>query len=234
MDKKVAIVQSNYIPWKGYFDLINKADEFILFDDMQYTRRDWRNRNQIKGPAGLTWLTIPVENKGKYFQRIKETVINDAGWNRRHWQSIIQNYSRARYFPTYKEVFEDLYLNCHERVLSQINYRFLVRICDLLGIKTRLSWSMDYQLVEGKTERLVDLCKKAGASEYLSGPSAKTYVNEEIFRSEGIGLEYVDYSGYPEYHQLYGDFVHEVSVIDLIFNEGPEATKYMKSFQTDD
>jgi hypothetical protein len=233
MGKKVAIVQSNYIPWKGYFDLINKADEFILFDDMQYTRRDWRNRNRIKGPAGLIWLTIPVESKGKYFQSIKETVINDPGWNRRHWQSIIQNYSKARYFRTYRDAIQDLYLGCNERFLSQINYRFLVRICDLLGIKTRLSWSMDYPLIEGKTERLVDLCKKAGASEYLSGPSAKTYMDEEIFRSEGIILEYVDYSGYPEYHQLYGDFVHEVSVLDLIFNEGPEATKYMKSFQTE-
>lgn len=103
MPKKIAILQSNYIPWKGYFDLINLVDEFILFDDMQYTRRDWRNRNKIKTANGLNWLTIPVEVKGKYFQKIKDTVVSNAAWNRRHWDSIVHSYSRARYFGKYKK-----------------------------------------------------------------------------------------------------------------------------------
>lgn len=230
MSKKIAIVQSNYIPWKGYFDLINLVDEFILFDDMQYTRRDWRNRNVIKGPNSLMWLTIPVAVKGRYYQKIKETVISNPGWNCKHWKSIVHNYSRAKYFHTYKELFEELYLDLDEKFLSKINYRFLTAICKILGIDTKLSWSMDYRLIEGKTERLIDLCKQAGATEYLSGPTAKPYIGESLFRKEDIILRYMDYSGYPEYSQLFPLFEHHVSIIDLIFNEGPNATKYMKSF----
>ena len=114
--------------------------------------------------------------------------------------------------------------------MSHINYRFLNSICEILGITTKLSLSMDYNLVEGKVERLVDLCKQAGATEYLTGPAAKAYIEDDLFTKEGIGLENMDYSGYPEYNQLFPPFEHSVSVIDLIFNEGPNATNYMKSF----
>ena len=228
--KKVAIIQSNYIPWKGYFDLINSVNEFILYDDVQYTKRDWRNRNKIKTPNGPMWLTIPVKVKQRYLQSIKHTVISDPEWNLKHWRAIVCNYSRAKFFHTYKELFQDLYLGLDERFLSRINYRFLVAICDVLGVNTKLSWSMDYELVEGKTERLVHLCKQAGATEYLSGPSAQSYIDEKLFRDEGIVLEYMDYPGYPEYSQLFSPFEHGVSVIDLILNEGPDAPKYMKSF----
>jgi len=230
MRKKLAVVQSNYIPWKGYFDLINQADEFILFDDMQYTRRDWRNRNKIKSRQGPIWLTIPVEVKGKYLQKINETVISDSTWNRAHWKTVIHNYCRAEYFHTYKELFEDLYLGSHETRLSQVNYRFLVAICKILGIDTRISRSTDFYLPEGRTERLVALCEQTNATEYVSGPTAKGYIEEDLLKSEGISLSYMDYSGYREYNQLFPPFEHRVSVIDLIFNEGPAATKHMKTF----
>ncbi len=228
--KKIAILQSNYIPWKGYFDLVNMVNEFILYDDMQYTRRDWRNRNYIKTPDGLMWLTIPVEVKGKYFQKIKDTKVSDLTWLRKHWSAIVNNYSKAENFSKYKDLFENLYLGSNEEYLSQINFRFITEICKILGIKTKISWSMDYELLEGKTERLVGLCKSAQATHYISGPSAKDYIVEDIFRKEGIELSYMDYSGYPEYRQLYGPFEHGVSIIDLILNEGLNATKYMKSF----
>jgi hypothetical protein len=230
MGKKVAIVQSNYIPWKGYFDLINRVDEFILYDDMQYTRRDWRNRNYIKTPNGLEWLTIPVEVKGKYFQKIKETRVSDPAWAAAHWKTITHNYSKARHFRDHRDRFEALYLGNTEDHLSGINYRFINAVCEVLAIRTRVSWSMDYDLVEGKTERLVGLCKAAGASEYISGPSARGYIEDHLFEREGITLSYMDYSGYPEYTQLHGAFEHGVTVLDLIFNEGPDATRYMKSF----
>ena len=228
--KKVAIVQSNYIPWKGYFDLINSVDEFILFDDMQYTRRDWRNRNKIKTSQGLIWLTIPVQVKGKYFQTIKETEISDKSWAQPHWKSILNNYVRADYFADYKEIFEDLYLNCNEKFLSDINYRFLVKICNLLGIQTQISWSTDYAIVNGKTERLVSLCKQAGATEYISGPAARDYIDEDLFQQENIKLSYIEYHNYPEYRQIYPNFEHGVSIIDLLFNQGVNAKKYMNSF----
>lgn len=228
--KAVAIIQSNYIPWKGYFDIINMVDDFILFDDIQYTRRDWRNRNRIKATNRLQWITIPVESKGKYIQKIKDTKVSNAEWNRKHWDSIVNSYSQAKYFRNYKEMFEELYLGCSEKYLSKINYRFLVAICDFLGISTKISWSMEYRLSEGKTERLIDICKQVGADEYISGPTAKGYIDEDMFEKEGIRLSYMEYSGYPEYNQLFPPFEHAVSIIDLIFNEGPEATKFMKSF----
>jgi hypothetical protein len=230
MTTRVAIVQSNYIPWKGYFDLINMVDEFILLDDVQYTRRDWRNRNLIKTPTGPMWLTIPVDVKGKYFQRIDKTLISDPKWRERHWQSIVHNYARAPHFREYRELFEGAYRGAQERFLSQINYRFLTTICSLLGIKTRLTWSSEFPHAEEKTERLISLCKAVGGTEYLSGPAAKGYIDEELFRTEGITLRYMDYSGYLEYSQLFPPFEHRVSIIDLIFNTGAEASRYMKSF----
>ncbi|MGP0074386.1 MAG: WbqC family protein [Bryobacteraceae bacterium] len=228
--KRVAISQSNYIPWKGYFDLINSVDEFILFDDMQYTRRDWRNRNKIKVPQGTTWLTIPVEVKGKYFQKIRDTVVSDPDWSRNHWKTIQTFYVNALHFGDYKHLFENLYLGCEEKSLSLINHRFLTAICRELGICTKLTWSMQYSMAEGKTERLVSLCKQAHAGVYISGPSARDYIRPELFHQEGIELVYFDYAGYPEYRQLYPPFEHAVSVVDLLLNEGPEAAKYMRSF----
>ena len=153
MTKKVAIVQSNYIPWKGYFDLINMVDEFMLFDDAQYTRRDWRNRNLIKTTNGLQWVTIPVEVKGKYFQKINETRLSDPEWGKKHWATIVQNYGKAKCFREHRALFESLYLGCTEEYLSQVNYRFIREICVLLNITTRISWTMNYAAVEGKTER---------------------------------------------------------------------------------
>ena len=228
--KRVAIVQSNYIPWRGYFDLMNLADEFILFDDMQYTRRDWRNRNLIKSPAGLKWLTVPVQVSGKYLQPIKDTVVSDSTWNRRHWKTIVHCYSKAEFFEHYKDWLEELYLGVKEKRLSRINYRFLKAICDLLGIKTEIKWSMDYDLAGDKTERLAGLCEQAGAAEYLSGPAAKVYLDEAQFTRRGITVSYMDYSGYPEYHQLNPPFAPNVSILDLILNEGPRAPKFLKSF----
>jgi len=228
--KKIIITQSNYIPWKGYFDSINMVDEFVIYDDMQYTRRDWRNRNMIKTKDGVKWLTIPVEVKGKYFQKINETRINDQTWAEVHWNTLKHSYSKAKYFDEYKNVFEELYLGCTEEYLSKVNYRFMKSICDMLGINTPMRWSSEFQLKEEKTERLVDICKKLNATDYYSGPAAQAYMNEELFKNENIAIHYFDYSGYPPYNQLHGEFTHAVSIIDLIFNEGPNATKFMKTF----
>ena len=228
--KKIAILQSNYIPWKGYFDIINKVDEFILYDDMQYTRRDWRNRNKIITPNGLLWLSIPVDSKGKFYQRINDTKVVDHCWVDSHWKSIQYNYAKAEFFDMYSERVKAVYDACREEdYLSKINYRFIKEICDILEINTKITWSSDYKLVDGKTERLVGLVQSAGGQYYLSGPAAKDYIKEEIFKEANISLEWMDYSGYPEYPQLSDSFEHGVSILDLIFNVGPESRKYMKS-----
>jgi WbqC-like protein family len=225
--KRVAIVQSSYIPWKGYFDLIRRSDEFILYDDAQYTKRDWRNRNRIKTPNGPIWLSIPVEVKGKYTQVIKDTRVSDPAWNERHLKSVAANYARAPFYRHYKEAIEELFLDCRARSLSEINFRFLSRICAMLQIDTRLSWSMDYELAPGRTERLVALCRQAGATAYLSGPSARDYIDPLLFEHAGITLTFMDYTGYPEYPQLYPPFDHHVSVLDLLFHTGPDARSYL-------
>jgi WbqC-like protein family len=228
--KRVAIVQSNYIPWKGYFDLLNSVDEFVLYDDMQFTRRDWRNRNLIKTPRGAQWLTIPVAVKGRYLQKICETRISEPDWGARHWSTLVHNYAKAPFFEQYRPVFEPLYHQGGD-LLSNVNHGFLRAICGILGIATRISWSMDYRpLKEGKTERLVDLCRRAGGTHYVSGPAARDYIDARRFEEAGIALSFFDYSGYPEYPQRFGDFEHHVTVLDLLFNTGPQAPRFMKSF----
>lgn len=229
--KKVAILQSNYIPWKGYFDMIAAVDEFILFDDMQYTRRDWRNRNQVKTPQGVQWLTVPVEVKGKYHQTIRETCIVGTAWAEGHWKTLAQNYRRSRYFEEIAGWLEPLYLGWDQHGLSALNRRFLEAICGRLGIRTRITNSWDYDVIDGKTERLASLCQQAGATEYISGPAARDYVDPSVFEHAGIGLTWFDYSGYPEYPQLWGEFTHGVSIVDLLFNCGPESARYMKHVQ---
>ncbi len=230
LGKKVAILRSNYIPWKGYFDLINSVDEFILYDDMQFTRRDWRNRNKIKTKDGVQWVTIPVAVKGKYLQKINETQINEPDWGRRHLETLRANYLKSPYFHEYENLLRDLYLSNPSLYLSEVNYRFLKAICDLLGINTMISWSSDYELIEGKTERLVSLCQQAGGQYYLSGPAAREYIDPLLFAEAGIELAWMDYTGYPEYPQRFPPFDHAVTILDLLFNVGHNATQYLKSF----
>jgi hypothetical protein len=228
--KKVAILQSNYIPWKGYFDLINSVDEFIIYDEMQYTKNDWRNRNKIKKPNGLHWLTIPVRQH-TLSQRIDETTIVDDKWATSHLSTIKQFYSKAASFRESISVFETLYHTCNYTRLSDINFHFIKGICDYLGIKTKISWSHEYGLIEGKTERLVDLVLKAGGTEYLSGPAAKDYIKDHLFKDADIKLSWMDYSNYPVYEQLHGAFEHGVSIVDVILNMGINSKNFMKSFQ---
>jgi hypothetical protein len=224
---KVAIVQSNYIPWKGYFDLIAAVDEFILYDDMQYTRGDWRNRNKIKTPHGLHWLTIPVQVKGKFHQRIRDAEFASPDWAAEHWKTLTQNYKRATYFSELAGLLAPLYQDSY-RNLSQLNRRFIEVIARYIGIDTKISNSWDYTLVDGKTERLADLCEQADATEYISGPSAKNYIDESVFARRGIKLTWFEYSGYPEYPQLWGTFEHGVSIVDLLFNCGGASSRYLR------
>ena len=226
--KKVAISQSNYIPWKGYFDMIASVDEFVLFDDMQYTRRDWRNRNLIKTPTGLTWLTVPVSVKGKYHQSIFETEINGFDWAETHWKTILQNYKRSPYFEEISSWLEPIYRQEKLTHLSVLNNRLIRGVCDYLSIKTKISQSSDYDLIDGKTERLADICRQAAATDYISGPAAQNYIDETVFEALGIRISWFNYDGYKEYPQLWGAFTHGVTILDLLFNCGKDAPKYMR------
>lgn len=226
--KKIAILQSNYIPWKGYFDMIATVDEFILYDDTQFTRRDWRNRNQIMTPQGVQWLTVPVKAKGKYYQSIRETEIDGTRWAEGHWKSLAQNYRRATCFNEIAQWLEPLYVEEQYTHLSGLNRRFIEAVCAYLDIKTTISNSWDYPHSEGKTVRLADLCVSAGGGEYISGPAAKAYIDESVFTERGIKLTWFDYAGYLEYPQLWGEFTHGVSILDLLFNCGKDAPRFMR------
>jgi hypothetical protein len=226
MGKRVAILQSNYIPWKGYFDLIASVDEFIFFDDVQFTKNDWRNRNKIKTPAGVRWLTVPV---GQNLHReIREVELPSAVWQLKHWKTLASNYGRAPYFCEISDLLEPVYLGSTHTNLSALNIYVVKLICGYLNISTKFSSSWDYSSVGNKSHRLVDLCSLSGAATYVSGPSARAYLDENLFRDAGIEVGWFQYEGYPCYPQLWGAFVHEVSILDVLYNCGPAAADYMR------
>jgi len=228
--KRIAIVQSNYIPWKGYFDMIAQVDEFVLLDDVQYTRRDWRNRNRIKTAQGTRWLTIPVAAKGRYLQRIDETLVQDSRWSAAHWKSLVHAYAGSSHFARYRDYFERVYDACaSESQLSRINRCLIEAVCDVLEISTTLRASTEFEAAGTKADRLIDICREAGADEYLSGPRARAYLDCRAFEDAGIRVRWMDYSTYREYPQVHPPFDHHVTVLDLIFNMGVEASDYMRA-----
>ncbi|WP_258035076.1 WbqC family protein [Pseudomonas putida] len=229
MQKKVAVVQSNYIPWKGYFDLIRSVDAFVLYDDVQYTRRDWRNRNKIKTAQGEHWLTIAVKNRGRYEQLINEVEVSDADWAAQHWKTIEMSYRRAPCFAQMEAPLRALFEQAAKlQHLSSINHLLIAGLCPLLGIHTPLYRSEDLPGADGRNERLIQLCLALGASEYLSGPAASCYMDEAAFAAAGLDVSYMNYAGYPEYPQMYGEFAHALSVIDLLFNTGADAPAFLE------
>ena len=224
--KRVAILQSNYIPWKGYFDIIHDVDLFIFYDDVQYTKNDWRNRNKIKTPKGTEWITIPVGSDAN--RLICEVDIQDARWQAKHWKTLQQYYGKCKYFAHYQSFFEEVYLGRKWTNLSDLN-QYLIRYIsrEFLNISTEFGDSRNYELSGQKFERLMDLLTKAEATLYVSGPSAKDYVDPSLFIDKGIELMWKDYSGYPEYLQRFPNFEHGVSILDLLFNVGPDASWYI-------
>ncbi len=228
---KIFITQSNYVPWKGYFDAINEADYFVIYDHVQYTKNDWRNRNKIKRENGADWFTIPARFLNLN-QKINEVEVATNDWAIKHWKTLSTVYAKAPYFKIYKPIFEQLYTSINTKNLSEINQLFIKVICEILGIKTPIVNSTDLDLSEpDRVLKLVSICKQLGGSEYLSGPSGKNYIEDHIFEDNGLKIKWLDYSQYPEYRQLHPPFEHSVSILDLIFNEGENATKYMKSFR---
>lgn len=224
--KTVVVLQSNYIPWKGYFDLIHDADVFIFYDDLQFTKNDWRNRNQIKTAHGSKWLSIPVGSSAD--RLICEVALEDTGWQRSHWDSLRQQYEKRPYFKRYLHFFEDVYLARQWTNLSALNHYLIRSISrDILNISTEFLDSRDFKLDGKRLDRLLDLVAQNNATRYISGPAAKGYIEPERFSALGIELIWKDYSNYPEYPQAHPPFEHGVSILDLLFNVGPEAAWYI-------
>ncbi|HQQ96405.1 MAG TPA: WbqC family protein [Cyclobacteriaceae bacterium] len=226
VDRTVVVLQSNYLPWKGYFDLMRRADLFIFYDDVQFTKNDWRNRNKIKTPTGAEWISIPCgTNLKRLIQDVRPT---HADWQREHWRRITECYASTQHFSRYRPFFEDFYLGKTWTNLSELNQYLIRHIArDMLGIQTTFEQSSQYELNGVRQDRLLDLLLKTGATEYLSGPAARAYISEESFHTANIKLTWMKYGPYPEYPQPYPPFVHEVSIIDLLFCQGPEAVAYL-------
>lgn len=233
MGCSVIITQSNYIPWRGYFDLIRSADRIVLLDSVQYTRRDWRNRNRIKTPNGAMWLTIPVEVKGRYHQAIDETLISDRTWAEEHIRSIELAYRRASHFDVVSPWLFDLLRSvAEEPYLTNVNERLIREFCTKLDISAQISrcseiLRRDVSRAMDASDRLLKICREIGATKYVSGPAAKSYLDVDAFMRNGIEVSWMDYSGYREYPQLWGAFDPSLSIVDLLLNTGATAGSFL-------
>jgi hypothetical protein len=224
---KVAAIQSSFIPWRGYFDFIASVDVFVFLDDVQYTARDWRNRNKIKTPKGTEYVTVPVVHGGRDLLVSEAKIDYSQGWIKKLLGSWSANYGRTGFFNTTVELLAEIETARYEN-LRALNTALTKRICDYLCIATPLIDSSELSLVGTKTDRLIDLSKKLNATTYLSGPSADAYLDKEAFRRNGIRLEYKSYD-YEPYPQLWGPFEGAVTVLDLIANCGPAAKNHIRS-----
>lgn len=202
---RVGIIQSSYIPWRGYFEFIERCDKFILLDDVQFTRRDWRNRNKIRTRRGDQWLTIPLKQAGNYEAKISEMEVSDPIWDRRHFDSLRAAYSTAKHWKKYEDELEWAYIDA-PKDLSGINRRFLELGCKWLQISTPITLSTQYASHGAKSERLIALCKSIGATRYLSGPAAKAYLDEREFNAAGIAVDWMQYSDWPKLSFIHGLF----------------------------
>jgi hypothetical protein len=227
--KRVAISQSNYIPWRGYFDLIDSVDEFVIYDDAQYTKRDWRNRNLINTPSGPIWLTVPVQVKGRFTQKIQEVETVGTDWAETHWKALARNYREAKGFESISEVLRPIYLGQIPTMLHEINLRFLTLILKYLEVDTVITKSSEFnQFSSDKSHKLLEMCVQAGADVYVSGPSAREYLDLDIFNEMGIDVEWYSYEGYGSYPQQFPGFVQNLSIVDLLFNCPNNFGEFMK------
>ena len=227
---KVVILQPSYIPWRGYFDQIFRADLFVFYDDVQYDKRGWRNRNQIKTPKGKQWLTIPVNSRGAQTENIPINQIRmvwDNRWSQNHLKALQHSYSKAPHFGEYAALLEKFYRR-QDDFLADFTTEFTIALAHELGnTHTRFMRSSELAGIDGqKTDRLIQILQAVGAVHYISGPSARDYIEQEKFDAAGITLEYMEYN-YPEYPQLYPPFDPYVSILDLLFMTGPEAPNYI-------
>lgn len=224
---KVATIQSSYIPWRGYFDIIHEVDLFIFLEDVQYTERDWRNRNKIRLlNGGSSWITIPVGKVDRDTMLCDVSIKGDL-WREVHYGKIRENYLKAPFYAEIEPVLSFFYKKNKWDNLSKMNQVMIKEICRYLEIKTPMTTSLDYPSKYKKSERIIHLLKQVGATEYLSGPSAKSYLEENRFAEECITLTYQSYEGYPEYQQIAGQFDPYVSVIDLMAMKGRDSRRWI-------
>ena len=228
------MLQSNYIPWKGVFDLIHRVDMFVFYDDVQYTKKDWRSRNKIPTKNGELWLSVPVDSKGKRDQLVCQAQINrETDWQAQHKRTLTLNYSKAPYFEQYKWILDDFYTDHEWTSLSEMNVYMTQKLASVLGITTEFVYGPDLHC-EGDKDggKVLKICEKLGCDYFINGPASREFMNEQKFIDAGVTLEYMSYQ-YPKYKQRVYPFDHYVSVLDLIFNTGDKAPWYIWGWRDD-
>ncbi len=225
---KCVVLQPSFIPWRGFFEQVHRADVFVFYDDVQYDKHGWRNRNRVKTANGTQWLTVPVHAKGAIDQgrQIREITIDwTARFVEKHLATLKQAYRKAPYFDRYIVLLEEAY-EARPEYLAQLTIGLTERIAGELGSNTKFVRSSELRAGGNPTERLVNIVKEVGCDHYISGPSAKDYLEEDVFAKARIRLEYQSYD-YPEYQQLHPPFDPQVSILDLLFMTGSEAPRYI-------
>jgi hypothetical protein len=216
---RAVILQSNYLPWKGYFDLIQSADVFVFYDEVAYTKNDWRNRNRVCSKNGVHWLTIPIAHSAVKL-KISQVELPDSRWQEQHFKTLYHSYRPARFFAQIEPLLHDIYRDRRWTYLSELNRYTIESISRLLGLKARFVNSSTLNLSGTRVERLISVVNQVGATEYISGPSARAYLAEsgDLLEQAGILLRFKNYSGYPTYPQLQEPFEHAVSILDVLAN----------------
>lgn len=225
---RVAIMQPTYLPWIGYFGMIDQVDIFIIFDSVQFSKRSWQQRNQIKTASGPIWLTVPVASKGKHGQLINKVEIDIIrNYHTAHIASLKNNYSKAPYFSEYSpELF--FLLEKRHMLISELTTELIVWFCKMLGIKTKIKYSGQMENTGTKADLLAMLCEQVDATEYFSAQGSREYLEDsDAFDKRSIPIKYNEYD-HPEYPQLFGKFVPYMSIIDLLFNVGPESLSVIR------
>lgn len=223
----VSVHQPQYLPWLGYFHKIAQSEAFVFLDNVQYKKREFQNRNKILTGTGPLWLTVPVKTKGKFDQLIKDVEVdNSENWRKDHFESIRTNYHKAPFFKEHEQFLASVYSKEWHKLMD-LNVYIIMYILEYLEIPAKIVFETSLSAEGVKTGRIVSICKKINATVYLSGQGAKDYLEEEEFKTAGIGLEYQAFE-HPSYTQLLPGFVSHLSIIDLLFNKGKESVKIIK------
>ena len=226
MGKTIGILQPGYLPWLGFFEQVYRSDVFVIYDDVQYDKEGWRNRNRIKTANGIQWLTVPVHVKLSEMPLIKDVRIdNKENWRKKHLKSIMMSYSRSPFLGNYLSFFEDVYVK-HWEFLIDIDMHIILKILEWLGMgekKIVLSSSLGIKKeTNNKMDRLIFICKLFDGDTFYEGAAGRNYIDTNYFAQKGIKVEFQDYK-HPVYKQLYGDFVPYLAIIDLLFNHGSDS-----------
>lgn len=225
MGKTVAIHQPYYLPWPGFFDKMVKSDVFILLDDVKYVKNNFYNRNRIRTRNGWSWLTVPVHARST--TDLRETLISgNEKWQYKHLKTICHNYRKAKFFEQYEEFLKNIFEELKWQKLIDLNVHIINFIAKELGVKAVIVNSSDYNVKGQSTEKLINLCKHAGALTYYSGISGKKYLDMDMFRKNNIKVQFQEYRS-PRYTQVFDGFIERLSILDLLLNNGGAQAKKM-------